>query len=384
MKKALITIGIVFLSLFIASCSQNPQDTSFRLQTPTNLKVDRNILTFNAVENASGYMLSINSINHKTTETSYTFEEDGDYVVRIQALSGDDTYQDSLFSDALVFKVRFLKYPEDIQILNNQVYFEQDQDAQSYDVEINGEVYNTLEDLPPYLEPGVYDIRVKARSDIYNESEYSPMVTIKLDENSRIRSEHQYFYSIHSSFELPIYTYPYPGLNYIKVHQTDGFKENYQVLETLTQRMDYYAAQNTIYFSTTYMNYMKSLFKEDEFQRQVVLTFEVQTNLGDHYITIRVNQLETPYSYNGNVQKSNFNDDVTFKFETFDYEFVGIKGYLISDDDYTYKDGILTMSANFINKVYSQSRNSLQLEFVALFKHEKEKENYEYPIFIAK
>lgn len=382
MKKALKTIGIVFLSLFIASCSQNPQDTSFRLQTPTNLKVDRNILTFNAVENASGYILSINSINHKTTETSYTFEEDGDYVVRIQALSGDDAYQDSLFSDALVFKVRFLKYPEDIQILNNQVYFEQDEDAQSYDVEINGEVYNTLEDLPPYLEPGVYDIRVKARSDIYNESEYSPMVTIKLDENSRIRSEHQYFYSIHSSFELPIYTYPYPGLGPIKVHQTDGFKENYQLLETLTERMDYYALQNTIYFSTTYMNYMKSLFKEDQFQRQVILTFEVNTNLGDHFITISIDDMKKPYSYNGNVQKSNFKDDVTFKFETFDYEFVGIKGYLISDDDYTYKDGILTISADFINKVYSQSRSSLQLKFVALFKHEKE--NYEYPIFIAK
>src|SRR5690554_5746839 len=384
MKKALKTIGIVFLSLFIASCSQNPQDTSFRLQTPTNLKVDRNILTFNAVENASGYMLSINSVNHKTTETSYTFEEDGDYVVRIQALSGDDAYQDSLFSDALVFKVRFLKYPEDIRILNNQVYFEQDEDAQSYDVEINGEVYNTLEDLPPYLVPGVYNIRIQARSDMYNESEYSPMVTLELDENSRIRSERQYFYSIHSSFELPIYTYPYPGLNYIEVHETNGFKENYQVLETLTQRMDYYAAQNTIYFSTTYINHMKSLYKEDQLQKQVVLTFEVKTTLGDHFITIAVNNMKAPYSYNGNVQKSNFNDDVIFKFEIFNYEFVGLEGFRITEEDYRYEDGVITISAEFINQVYSQSRNSLQLEFKALFKHPEEKENYEYLIFIAK
>ena len=168
------------------------------------------------------------------------------------------------------------------------------------------------------------------------------------------------------------------------MHETNGFKDNYQVLETLTQRIDYYAAQNTIYFSTTYINHMKSLYKEDQLQKQVVLTFEVRTNLGDHFITIAVNNMKAPYSYNGNVQKSNFNDDVIFKFEIFDYEFVGIKGDLISDDDYTYKDGILTISADFINKVYSQSRNSLQLQFVALFKHEKEKEIYEYPIFIAK
>lgn len=210
---------ILFFTFILVSCSASPSDMEFRLQQPTNIKVEKNILTFSEVEGASSYILSINGENINIYETTYTFTEDGSYKVRIQAISGVEDFVDSLFTDAYEFKVRFLQYPDDIGVLNNQVFFTRDEDADSYDVEINGTVYNSKEDLPPYLEPGTYEIRVKARSDMYNESEFSPITKVIVDKSDRVVTKHNYQYSINSKFELPLYTYKTIGLNYIELFE---------------------------------------------------------------------------------------------------------------------------------------------------------------------
>ncbi len=382
MRKSVIGIVVLFFIVILISCTMPPSTTEFRLSIPRNIKIDRNILTFDAVENASAYTLSINGDISTITDTTYTFTEDGVYRVRVQAVSSDESVADSLFSDAVNFKVRFLKYPEDIEIRNNQVYFTKDKDADSYDVEINGEVFNTLEDLPPYLEPGTYEIRVKARSSIYNESDFSPLKTIVLDASSRIYSTHNYQYSVNSNFELPLYNYRVPGLNFIEILETDYERDVLVELESLQERRDFYAASNTIYFSTSYMHYLVEKLQSTTSAKNLELSFVIRTNLGTHEINLEINRLTTPYSYNGQKQVTNFKDDIYFSFETFDYVFVSVEGYEITAEDYSFEEGILTIFMTYLMDTYSTMRTATNLEFAVIF--EKDGTQIKSMIYIAK
>ena len=78
----------------------------------------------------------------------------------------------------------------------------------------------------------------------------------------------------------------------------------------LSERVDYYAFNQTIYFSTSYMNYLTKVLKDNLNAKQEVVTFIIHTNLGDHEINLELNRLDTPYAYNGQIQSSNFKDDV--------------------------------------------------------------------------
>jgi hypothetical protein len=382
MKRTVILIVYLFFIVILASCSSAPSTTQFRLQIPRNIKIDRNILTFDAVENASEYNMSINGVITTTTETTYIFDTDGEYRVRVQAISSADNVVDSLFSDAVVFKIRFLNYPTDIEIRNNQVYFTKDKDADSYDVEINGEVFNTLEDLPPYLEPGTYEIRIKARSTKFNESEFSPVETIVLDASSRIYSTNNYQYSVNSTFELPLYNYRIPGLNFIEILETDYEGDVLVELEPLQERIDFYAASKTIYFSTSYMNFLVNKLQSTPSAENLELSFIIRTNLGTHEINLEINRLTTPYSFNGQRQITNFKDDVYFKFETFDYILVSIEGYNITPEDYSFEDGILIIFMEYLLNTYNTMRSATSLEFTVIF--EKDGTQIEYMIYIEK
>jgi len=382
MKKSGIGIIVAFFLVILASCSAMPQDSAFRLNVPTNITIERNILSFDAVEGAQSYILSINGDNTEISDTTYTFTLDGEYRVRIQAISSLDTVADSLFSDALIFKVRFLNYPEDIRISNNQVVFTKDTDAESYDVEINGVVFNSKADLPPYLEPGTYDIRIKARSDQYNESDFSPITTLTVEKSDRLVTSHNYQYSLNSKFELPLYSYNTPGLNYIEVVETLIEAERMIEIEELLERRDFYAFNNTIYFSTSYMNYLTKLLKDNETSKNMVVTFVVRTNLGDHEVSVELNYLNTPYSYTGQNQVTNFKDNVIFGFDIFDYVFVKVEGYSITDTNYDYDSGVLTIYMDYLLKTYATVRTQDRLEFTVIF--EKDDVFYKYPIYISK
>lgn len=382
MRKKFIGMVVLFFIIGLAACTTPPPNEAFRLHVPRNITINRNILTFDSVEGAVTYSLSINGEITTITDTTYSFDADGDYRVRVQANSGDGNIADSLFSDALVFKVRFLNYPEDIEIRNNQVYFTKDKDADSYDVEINGEVFNTLEDLPPYLEPGTYEIRVQARSSIYNESEFSPVVTVVLDKTSRIYSTHNYQYSVNSNFELPLYGYQIPGLNYIEILETAYDGDVLVEMESLQERSDFYAASRSIYFSTSYMNYLVTKLNQTASEAKLNVSYLIRTNLGTHEINLEINRLTTPYSFNGQKQLTNFKDDVYFNFETFDYIFVRVEGYEITLKDYSFEDGTLIIFMEYLLNTYSTMRTATSLEFSVIF--EKDDTQIKYSIYIAK
>src|SRR5690554_2907869 len=173
MKKRVFLSLLIVLGIILVSC----QNDSFlkRLEMPDNVLIIKNVVYFDEVENAKGYIISYSGKQETINEPQYTFEEEGTYNFKIKAIS--DKYLDSLYTESKTIIVKFLNYPQDIDIINNEIVFNEDDDADSYNIKINDKIYNTNKDLIPYLFPGEYSISIQAISDKYVDSDYSPLKT---------------------------------------------------------------------------------------------------------------------------------------------------------------------------------------------------------------
>lgn len=122
--------------------------------------------------------------------------------------------------------------------------------------------------------------------------------------------------------------------------------------------------ENTIYLNA---KYILSLIKEDEDTKNLTYEFKLTTNLGEHYITLNFGEEEKPYLFT-RTYKTNFYDDLYVYFDDQGAEFVGIQGhkdYDITAADYSYENGLLIISADYIKKVYDEnlSRKNLILTY---------------------
>lgn len=355
MKKYCIILSLLCI-VFLSACSSTT--TMDRLQTPINLSVNKNVLTFDPVFDAEKYIINANSVNIEVYDTTYTFTEEGTYNVRVQAISTD--HLDSLFSQSIKVDVKYLTYPEDIDITNNLIDFEREDFVDNYLVEINGTLYETLSDIMPYLLPGSYDVRIKAVSDTYIDSEFSPLKKIILEESAKLNTEHIYTYSKNSSFDLPLYTYQE---NYVKTYEFEYIITTVDQNEeriTKISASNLYIIDNTVYLTH---KFIQSLNNELQNKETIDFEFVLKTNLGDHLITLKETAEERPYVFSDKEVKTNFYHDVTFGFELFGYEFVEILGHGITVDDYDFIDNQLTIKQSFITEAFKSDFSKNELTF---------------------
>src|SRR5690554_13793 len=204
MKRTILIILGIFI-LLLTACSEGLNLD--RLSKPIGLSVEKNVFSFQAVDQAEFYLLNVNGQNIEITETSYVFETEGTYGVRVRAMA--ENYLPSLFSDEVTVVVGYLDYPsiEALHFTNNILHIDQDARVDGYLVEINGILYDTRTAFIPYFVPGTYMIRIKAVSDVYIDSAYSPTYMIEIDEYSRLYLDHQYSYSMISEEDLLLYEY---------------------------------------------------------------------------------------------------------------------------------------------------------------------------------
>src|SRR5690554_4229722 len=80
MKK---TILLILLSFILVGCSNTNID--IKLEIPTNIRNEENMILFDQVENAVFYELEINDKTYITNDLFYVLEDYGTYVVRIRS-----------------------------------------------------------------------------------------------------------------------------------------------------------------------------------------------------------------------------------------------------------------------------------------------------------
>lgn len=144
------------------------------LDVPSNLRIDGNVIRWDAVADAARYELvqTIDSVDHvfNVNGTSYSLDElnVGSYEFKVRSIGDGFFFETSAYSPVLTYEIApiYLTAPENIHVDDFTLYFDAVSGAESYTIYINFSdftVTTTSFDLSVYnLGPGTYEISVKA------------------------------------------------------------------------------------------------------------------------------------------------------------------------------------------------------------------------------
>jgi hypothetical protein len=99
---ALIT---VISSILIVSCNDSGEPSGSPIETldaPANIRVDKRIVTWDSVENASGYSVKFENIEYKTTEPTFDLHfhgDGGEYDIQVKAIADGKSFWSSNWSE---------------------------------------------------------------------------------------------------------------------------------------------------------------------------------------------------------------------------------------------------------------------------------------------
>lgn len=161
--------SIYFDSLTLTDELGNPATPKPRLSAPV-LSVDGTTVSWNAVENASGYSVRINDATPvEQTETSYVLTETagGEYVIKVTAVSDDDNVEDSSAAQAKIIVEEKLGKP--VLITEGAtVSWPAVANADGYCVKVGDGAWSAMQTETTYMlgkTPGTYTVSVKAVAD---------------------------------------------------------------------------------------------------------------------------------------------------------------------------------------------------------------------------
>lgn len=187
-KIKLITLLLVGLLTFgLTACSDS--STPEKLDTPSILNRNGNIINWSTVENASKYLIDINGETFESTTTSFDFSvvEASVYTIKVKAVSNSKLFEDSDFSSPFNYVDVSALVQLAVPVINSSIEqgilrWEKVLNATGYHVSINDVIYETNEtsyDLSNIILDN-YQIKVKAIGDAvtYRDSEYSELLEL--------------------------------------------------------------------------------------------------------------------------------------------------------------------------------------------------------------
>ncbi len=107
-RNKIIVLTFVLLSalLCLIACGSKPE--AVKLQAPDNLQISGTTLTWDAVENASGYTVNIDGKDDETTENTYDLSklnESEKYFIKVKSLGDEKKYKTSEWSQVKEYTV---------------------------------------------------------------------------------------------------------------------------------------------------------------------------------------------------------------------------------------------------------------------------------------
>ncbi len=141
MKKAIVLIFTLFLTLCLASCGSNKDNDPVALEAPV-ISLSGNIVSWEVVTNATGYIVNVDGNDKpQQTETSYTLtgESVGNHNVNVVAVGNNTDYLNSVASNTVTYTVSPAKLTKPtIQLSGNVVSWTAVPNASAYIVTVNG------------------------------------------------------------------------------------------------------------------------------------------------------------------------------------------------------------------------------------------------------
>lgn len=358
MRKLFTWIFLLFLSIVLVGCQED--ENLPRLATPTDIVVTDGVITFLIVPGADGYVININNKNITIDEPIYTITESGTYTFQIKAFGSG--YRDSLFSTPVTTTVSFLPQlpkPTNIELTYGVLRFIPVIGASSYIIKIDDDEYTLQDPIYYFREAGTYMVSIKSLGTGFRSSDYTtPEQMIVL--YPYVETKLQFNYSIFSDFDLTVVTNDEISLENVTIKRV-----------TIHLGLPFYTDIESEYLEITDH---KVIFKASFFDELTVQKepyhYLVETNLGKYEVDIVVNQSKSPYVYTASKVNVSNNQDVVFKFETFDATFSSISAPSdapISNEEYHYEDGVLTISKDYITRTFEENPDRKDIIFTYMF-----------------
>ena len=107
----LFSLIIVISSILIVSCNNSGEPSGSPMETldaPTNINIDKRIVTWDAVENASGYIVSFANVEYETAEPTFSLRfhgTSGTYKIKVKAVGDVQNFENSEWSKATTFNL---------------------------------------------------------------------------------------------------------------------------------------------------------------------------------------------------------------------------------------------------------------------------------------
>ena len=150
-----------------------------------SISINDGVLSWNAITNASKYIILVNGIEVEITNTIFVLDEnyeDGTYDIRIRAI-GSNNYLSSKYTNTLTLNK--LATPGEAWVEAGYLVIDEVPNASGYRLEINGNEYdydsNAKFLMPQDLGTNVLNIRIKAVGDdvFHVKSEYNEIETFR-------------------------------------------------------------------------------------------------------------------------------------------------------------------------------------------------------------
>lgn len=326
MKRIIIVLLFVLL---LTGCKNEHEEII--LEIPTNITQNGETLSWDSVENATSYSVSIGSFVKNTVETSISLLEfeNGTYDVKVMA---NAVYDYSEYSEIITITInRTYDIPQNLVYVDDVITWNEMPNAISYNLQINGEAIEVTDNSYAFtpLSNVVYEINVQA---VYQTGSSSMSSTIHFHTFEVVNESHV------TSFNrlLPI------GLEIVL---PESIILNALYINQINYTTDYVTIDGS---KLTFNNDWLTLFGIGEH----TFTLITETERIDIIVNIFEDDKPTLVSsstitYSGS--------DITFKFALFGAAINTINGADITSDDYIINGDELTIKASFIDAILTDN-----------------------------
>lgn len=183
-------IGILVVCILIAcvltACSDgNTVPGPTKLATPA-VTIAGNVVSWDAVADADGYVVDVNGKEVSVAETSYTvlLDAPGSVQIKVKAFSENKSaFSDSDYSAPVTYALEVVKLAVPVpQVNGTQISWEPVENAFIYQVEFDGEISTQTQTVYDFSDAAVgehtFVVKAVAGSPLYSDSEFSESLSV--------------------------------------------------------------------------------------------------------------------------------------------------------------------------------------------------------------
>ena len=340
MKKLIV---ILMMILVLQGCGLFRRAET--LDAPSNVRKVDDLIRWDAVEGARAYRILRDgqTVQVPTNQISIFDLPNGDYTIEIRAVKGDIRSEWVEFSFSIN---RTLDHPSNVRIEDGILKWDVPNTYSSFNVLVNDATHSITD--------STFDLSGLAINNLYR----LKVQTAHAGSVSAYSSERLY-HTYTDVVETKEATYNQAVLRHFGINLSDVTEVDAVILNN--RALDFTLGNESI--AVDYADLVN-------LELDKVYTIEIITNLGLIEIELSLEYEERPFLLSSRTLVYVPNEDLVFEFELYGGSFSNLSGQSISASDYTFENGVLTINADFIEGILSNTPDRTRVIFSYLLTSE--------------